>query len=211
MSGSARRSRTCRSCRHSGPPDSVLQRGKHYYCLRCLPTRSERSAAKPSCRECGSRDVPRWRTESRLHVCTTCLPSGYRCHDSSRGPRKCRVCGISEDGSAPFAVNKNLCRECAGAMKRKYRLAHPEKYKIYAKRAFENKKSKPDWKLKSGARRALRAAVYSGRIQPLPCIFCGDAKSHGHHEDYNRPYDVHWLCAQHHVHVHAGRICLLPL
>lgn len=31
-----------------------------------------------------------------------------------------------------------------------------------------------------------------------------------HHEDYDRPLDVRWLCARHHADVHAGRLTLKP-
>jgi ribosomal protein S27AE len=28
----------------------------------------------------------------------------------------------------------------------------------------------------------------------MPCIRCGEAKSVAHHEDYDKPLEVMWLC-----------------
>jgi hypothetical protein len=50
---------------------------------------------------------------------------------------------------------------------------------------------------KVAARYALRDAVKAGKIKREPC-FCGDPKSHGHHDDYDKPLEVIWLCDKHH-------------
>ena len=56
---------------------------------------------------------------------------------------------------------------------------------------------------KHAARRALRRAVKLGRIaKPDSCSAClkslPPAKIHGHHEDYSKPLEVVWLCADCH-------------
>lgn len=51
------------------------------------------------------------------------------------------------------------------------------------------------------ARKRLRYAIISGRIiKPPTCQLsgCGLAVADGHHEDYDRPLDVVWLCHEHH-------------
>jgi len=47
-------------------------------------------------------------------------------------------------------------------------------------------------------------AIKAGKILKAPCVVCGDLKSEGHHEDYNKPLDVVWLCIRHHSdrHIH---------
>lgn len=58
--------------------------------------------------------------------------------------------------------------------------------------------------------RKLQWAVLSGEIMRQPCIVCDNPKSHGHHEDYSKPFDVIWLCVTHHNLYHKGLI-KLPL
>ena len=64
---------------------------------------------------------------------------------------------------------------------------------------------------KSRARRILRDAISRGEvIRPLTCENCGnggvgrDGRStiQGHHDDYNSPLDVKWLCTTCHAAMH---------
>jgi len=58
---------------------------------------------------------------------------------------------------------------------------------------------------KERARSKLRYAVWSGKIiKPQSCQECGAQGSvHGHHDDYEKPLDVRWLCTWCHAAVHA--------
>lgn len=53
-------------------------------------------------------------------------------------------------------------------------------------------------------RRKVRDAIANGNLKRQPC-FCGDQRSHAHHEDYNKPLEVIWLCAKHHTEIHERR------
>lgn len=66
---------------------------------------------------------------------------------------------------------------------REYRAANPEAYRAHS---------------------AVNYALRAGRLSKEPCLFCGDAKVHGHHRDYSRPLEVIWLCAKCHHRLHAN-------
>lgn len=68
----------------------------------------------------------------------------------------------------------------------------------------ELKASLLEGKKKAGARKKLHMAVKSGRIKKLPCSECGDPKSQGHHDDYDKPLEVKWYCRKHHEEAHKG-------
>lgn len=60
--------------------------------------------------------------------------------------------------------------------------------------------------IKVFARQKLRKAVKKGRIERQPCEVCGAENVHGHHEDYNEPLKVNWLCPKHHAEVHRTAV-----
>ncbi len=49
---------------------------------------------------------------------------------------------------------------------------------------------------------AVSNAVRDGRMSREPCFICGNPDTQGHHPDYDRVYDVVWLCTKHHGEVH---------
>jgi len=56
---------------------------------------------------------------------------------------------------------------------------------------------------KHKAREAVKRAKKSGKLIAKPCFICGDEKVHAHHEDYLKPLDVKWMCAEcHHAEHH---------
>jgi hypothetical protein len=56
-------------------------------------------------------------------------------------------------------------------------------------------------KLKAKGR--VSYATGRGYLESQSCIICGDLISEGHHEDYNKPLEVIWLCHSHHMGLHA--------
>jgi len=51
---------------------------------------------------------------------------------------------------------------------------------------------------KVAARNAINNAINQGRLVRGSCEICGNANAHGHHDDYSKPFEVRWLCRQHH-------------
>lgn len=54
------------------------------------------------------------------------------------------------------------------------------------------------------ARQMTAKAIRLGLIQRLPCDVCGSSKSEAHHEDYDAPNVVIFLCISHHRSRHAS-------
>jgi hypothetical protein len=52
------------------------------------------------------------------------------------------------------------------------------------------------------ARKAVAEAIRTGDLSRQPCVVCGKAQTHAHHEDYSRPLDVIFLCQKHHRELH---------
>lgn len=52
------------------------------------------------------------------------------------------------------------------------------------------------------ARALVARAKRRGELVPQPCEVCGDPKVDGHHDDYNKPLKVRWLCRMHHMWLH---------
>lgn len=61
---------------------------------------------------------------------------------------------------------------------------------------------KPPDPVKNKARKLLAYAIRKHRIIKMPCEKCGNIASNAHHTDYSKPYDVTWLCDEHHGEQH---------
>lgn len=48
----------------------------------------------------------------------------------------------------------------------------------------------------------VKTAKKYGVVEVKPCEVCGDINVHAHHKDYDRPFEVTWLCSQHHKEIH---------
>lgn len=56
--------------------------------------------------------------------------------------------------------------------------------------------------LKHKAQRMITEMLRYGKITPQKCVVCASSFVHGHHEDYNKPKEVVWLCPLHHKQRH---------
>lgn len=115
--------------------------------------------------------------------CALSLPLSMY-HNSTRdGPRnKCKACRRIE------AIRD---RDIYGEKRRRN---DNERY-------VKGTKKNPIRNLNSNKYRAqykAKNAITLGKIKRLPCETCGDEKSHAHHDDYLKIYDLRFLCARHH-------------
>lgn len=99
----------------------------------------------------------------------------------------------------------NKCKECAKNDASKHRNQNLEKIRAYdrqrgkiAERVKATAEITRAWRAEDKRRTlchsAVANAIRSGDLVRLPCIRCGAEKSVAHHEDYDKPLQVMWLC-----------------
>ena len=99
----------------------------------------------------------------------------------------------------------NKCKECAKNDVSNNRNQNLEKYRAYDRtrgkipeRIKANTEITRAWraedKRRNVAHSSVARAIRSGELIRKPCSRCGEAKSVAHHEDYDKPLEVVWLC-----------------
>lgn len=122
------------------------------------------------------------------------LPHGslHRPLRQSRGPW-CPLCGLSRNGGGRY------CKECAA----QYARGHRRRYADLS--PFERQQDI--------ARSYVAVYLKRGHIQKGPCIACDapaeETQAH-HHNGYDWPLDVIWVCKPCHQDLHAGRTMERP-
>ena len=124
-------------------------------------------------------------------------------------PKECKLCKSKEklhvhqkekrkDGS--YRV-RYWCRLCNTERMKRYRATPEGKKKVFE--AVYRSEARKRNKKAVNARSTLNYAVRNRDIaRPKRCERCKEEKTiHGHHEDYDRPLEVTWLC----VGCHADR------
>lgn len=111
----------------------------------------------------------------------------------------------------------NKCKECAKSDVRKHRMDNLKvqeydrvRYHKDPKRRARIARNAKKWNRENPlgykAHNTIRNAVRDGRAtKPNSCSICGDSerKLHAHHDDYEKPLDVEWLCVVCHGRKHA--------
>ena len=99
----------------------------------------------------------------------------------------------------------NKCKECNKNDVTANRNKNIEKIRAYdrargkiSERIKANTETSRAWreedKRRSRAHSAVSRAIRSGELVRQPCCRCGKEKSIAHHEDYDKPLEVMWLC-----------------
>lgn len=106
-----------------------------------------------------------------------------------RNPYGAKLC--SGCGGTRTTPSKRYCTACSA----RYRKTAPRKQR--SDMTYEQLK-------KDRARKAANMRLHRGQILRGPCVDCCAPKAEMHHEDYDKPFDVTWLCrrchrARHHA------------
>lgn len=107
-----------------------------------------------------------------------------------RKPKKQRKTTCSKCGKPVEESRKGqrYCKSCHSSHMRLNRPYHSE--------------LKPEAKKKANARAYANTYLRRGKITKKHCEICGDKNSQMHHEDYNKPLSIEWLCRKHHLEIH---------
>ena len=116
-----------------------------------------------------------------------------------------------------FDGHVNKCKECNKNDVTANRNKNIEKYREYDReraklpdRAKAAQEISTAWR-KADSRRlrahnAVARAIKKGLLVRCPCVRCGEQKSLAHHEDYDKPLEVMWLCQPCHKQRHKELI-----
>ena len=133
---------------------------------------------------------------------------------SGEGPTKeCFKCyevlPLSEFYRHPRMTDGHLgkCKRCARRDSRENRERNRDYYLAYDRSRVAGKvagvrRSIAKHPHKNRARVHVHNALARGKMQRQPCEVCGIDKADAHHEDYDKPLEVRWLCRKHHGEVH---------
>lgn len=108
----------------------------------------------------------------------------------------------------------NKCKECAKGDANAHRKENIERIRKYDRDRAKNperkktsqevtKKWRQEDKRRSSVHNKVARAIRSGKLVRNSCERCGNEKSYAHHEDYDKPLDVMWLCQPCHKQRHA--------
>jgi len=81
------------------------------------------------------------------------------------------------------------------------KIKNPKKLKEYRQRAMAKQMLSPNFKELQAIRRHINY-LSKKRGTHKPCEICNSYKTEIHHQDYNDPYDIIWLCRKHHKRLH---------
>jgi len=94
------------------------------------------------------------------------------------------VQGKCKCGQNVRSEGQRRCKACHARAMREFRAVH---------------EPTPEQRQRSNVRSYLHVYVKRGKVKKQPCLVCGCPEVEAHHDDYNQPLKVVWLCRPHHV------------
>lgn len=108
---------------------------------------------------------------------------------------------------------QNICRKCQQVRYTKWHyetlkadpIKHEKRKAYYRQKEKERRlrnKTDPKYKKMKAAHTVIAGMVAGGWLTSQPCEVCGKKETEAHHDDYDKPLDVQWLCKKHHKLIH---------
>ena len=101
--------------------------------------------------------------------------------------------------------NKTTCSKCdqekeLNRTKQAYCLSCHNEY--MRENRLKHSELSPEQKKKANARAYLNVYIKRGKQSKQPCEICGCNNVQAHHDDYDKPLEVKWLCSPCHINHH---------
>lgn len=110
---------------------------------------------------------------------------------------KSPICGCGK----PKKPRRSYCTECSTESDKRRRnllMSDPEYRKKLREKHLIRYQEDAEFQKKELCRKQAKKAIRSGILLRMPCEVCKEIKSEAHHDDYDKPLDVRWLCRKHH-------------
>ena len=100
---------------------------------------------------------------------------------------------------------RNQCKTCRSSIEKARRQSKIDEIRAYDRsrpRRSDSSSYRLRYPKKYAAHIKVGNAVRDGVLIKQPCEICGIIDTHAHHDNYNFPLDVRWLCPVHHCEWH---------
>ena len=190
----------CKVCRYK------RNRAKRDADMAAKGKRPYGSGRNPNCSKCGQPKDPSFLTSGYCRACKAEANTLKRLNarlDRGQLPlgegRKIYCCNC---GKVKETLKAGYCNACEAENDRNRRVVRKQQDPNFLQRERDkvNHKFKTNLvaKVKKDIHILTNSATRLGVIKRQPCEICNEMKVDAHHDDYNKPLDVRWLCRKHH-------------
>ncbi len=164
----------------------------------------------PKCKICRADKEERYMDGS---YCAKCklerLKAAYDKKKAEQGlePRRKGRNPICKCGKVKENPSEGACRLCTNEDKRILRLKNkqdPEWVRLETEKNIARFRDNQLEKMKRDCRDETRRLIRKGLLIQKPCEVCGLEDSQSHHDDYQDPMKIRWLCSWHHAEHHKN-------
>lgn len=138
----------------------------------------------------------------------------------ANGITKKHQTGLCPCGNKRADYSSSYCISCLSVLSKKWHSQNPlskeqvERRRERNRSLYHKKKNCDDVEIRNPlseeqrlirnyARNITRRYIKLGKLIPQSCEICGtNVNIHAHHDDYEKPIDIRWLCRKHHAEHH---------